>query len=961
MPRNALRIKPRPVRLPAAPAPRKPSSGGIKRRAPADLSNIKSDIPLFGDASAPILIVLDPVVGNLHAKKPFNTTQFEWIKERIKGAGLGSSDVLFLSSAPPVSGDTWKQNKLIGAHMREHFLEFHKIVNAIKPRMIVTMGAKATQQVVGRAVQITKMRGQPIIDSEVVGGIPVVPVFSPFYAQAHPEHDTVFKTDLNTVARIHKHNYDLDASAKKAVGKYKWVRDIQFLLDLKPKQLVVDVETLGLRPYEKGNALLTVQICWKKGHAVIIPIEYNRGKLRHHDDFEPMSDDELDKVVRQLKTLLENPKVEVTGQNFKYDWLWLYYALGIEVKNYKHDTILLAHLHDENVNSQNLDDLVRIHVPEMAGFNDVYNTDPAHQGKTRMDLFPPAKMKIYGCQDTDATWRLRDKLLEINEQDPEIMKCYNHVSMPAIRAFCWIEQNGFPIDVKALRAFQKLLAKVQKEEKRALLRMLPRSIRDKWENNGVGLKPDRAAILKDYMYDHPDGLKLTPMAFTKTGQPSVSSKQAMPYYAADHPFIARIIDYIKNERLLNTYVAGFYKYIIRGRIRPSYLLHGTVTGRTSSQDPNGQNFPKRGKLVKAYRKIFRAPKGWVFLSNDLSQAELRIAAMMSGDETMLEVYANDGDIHTRTAMGVMGLTTIEQWNELPAETRSLKRFQAKAVNFGFLYGMWWRKFRSYAKTEYGIDFTEEEAQEIRELFFRTYPRLNDWHDTVKEVAAQFGWVRTYDGRVRHLPMVFSNDDAIAQGALRQAINSPVQSMASDLGLIALGRLLKYIRKHKIDWIKICGFIHDAVVSLVREDKAAEGAALVKRFMEDTKPLKDWFGWEPEIPIKADAEVGRTMSKMYELKADAYVGKEANYSDLVAPIGHSTRKKAAEEGNAEKRAKLVEEADAILADAYNIRVKARTVEPKAARQLNLVKKKPKLGLKVNSTGRRLQLVKKKPVL
>lgn len=961
MPRNALRIKPRPVRLPPASGAPKPPNGGIKRRAPADLANIVSNIPLFGDAAAPILVVLDPVVGNLGAKKPFNTTQFEWIKERLKGAGLGSSDVLFMSSAPPVSGETWKQNKLIGAHMREHFLEFHKIVNAIKPRMIVTMGAKATQQVIGRAVQITKVRGQSVSDPEIVNGIPVMPCFSPFYAQAHPEHDTVFKTDLNTVARIHKNNYDLDASVQAVEGQYTWTKDIGFLLRKRPKKLVVDVETLGLRPYERGNALLTVQLSWKRGHAVIIPIEYNRGRLKHHEGFKGCTDAELKHVVRQLKTLLEDPKVEVTGQNFKYDWLWLYYALGIEVANYKHDTILLAHLHDENVNSQNLDDLVRIHVPEMAGFNDVFNNDPSHQGKTRMDLFPPDKMRIYGCQDTDATGRLRDRLLELNEQDPEIMKCYNHVSMPAIRAFCWIEQNGFPIDVKALRAFQKLLAKVQAQEKVALLRMLPRSIRDKWKDNGVGLKPDRAAILKDYMYTHPDGLRLEPVAFTKTGQPSVSSKQAMPYYAADHPFIARIIDYIKNERLLNTYVAGFYKYIIRGKIRPSYLLHGTVTGRTSSQDPNGQNFPKRGKLVKAYRKIFRAPKGWVFLSNDLSQAELRIAAMMSGDETMLEVYANDGDIHTRTAMGVMGIRTIEEWNELPAETRSLKRFQAKAVNFGFLYGMWWRKFRSYAKTEYGIDFTEEEAQEIRELFFRTYPRLSSWHETVKEVAAEFGWVRTYDGRVRHLPMVFSNDEAIAQGALRQAINSPVQSMASDLGLIALGRLLAYIRKHKITWIKVCGFIHDAVVSLVREDKAAEGAALVKRFMEDKRPLKKWFGWEPEIPIKADAEVGRTMSKMYELKADTYVDKVASYADLVAPIGHSTRQKAATEGDATKRAKLMEEADSILADAYNVRPKVRPAEEPHKRRLNLIKKKPVKGVAVNSTGRRLRLVKRKPIV
>jgi DNA polymerase I-like protein with 3'-5' exonuclease and polymerase domains len=405
------------------------------------------------------------------------------------------------------------------------------------------------------------------------------------------------------------------------------------------------------------------------------------------------------------------------------------------------------------------------------------------------------------------------------------------------------------------------------------------------------------------------------MAWTKSKLPSISSKQAMPYYVADHPVIARLIDYIKNDKLLNTYAKGFHKYIYDGKVRSSYSLVGTVTGRSSSRDPNGQNFPKRGKLAKAYRKIFKAPKGWVFLSCDLSQAELRIAAMMSGDTNMLRVYAEGGDIHRTTAAGTMGIT-VDEFFKLPKDVQDLKRFQAKAVNFGFLYGMWWVKFRSYAKTEYGIDFTEEEAMAIRANFFRTYPMLEHWHQAVQEIVQRQGFIRTFDGRIRHLPGVRSPDESVAKQAMRQAINSPVQSIASDIGLITLGRFLPFLRKKGYDaWLKPCGFIHDAIVCLVREDKASHAAALLKHFMENN-PLEKWFGWSPEIPIIADAEFGRTLAQTYEIKPDQFYPKDKQnrtFADLIGDALPGLRKKLDEETNADKKAGIAKSIKAIEDD------------------------------------------------
>jgi uracil-DNA glycosylase family 4 len=872
---------------------------------------------MVGKLSAPIWLILDPVVGNPNAEMPLDKRQMEWFVAHLKSsAGFERDDVCIISCAPAVTSETWGLGKLINAHLKEHRDELLSLLADHKPKFIIPLGAKACQQVIGRAVQITKVRGQPIQDDNIAHGIPMLPMFSPFFAHRSPENEATFRSDMQTAGRIFNSEYDLDASVLTYEHNYRWCYDLTPLMKKRPRQISVDVESVGLKAFDPTTTLLTVQICYEEGETLVIPINYDRGKYRHHN-FIPWDTIDRPKILRQLKKLLEDPRVEVTGQNFKFDWLYLWYKLGITVANYKHDTMLLAHLYDENQRI-NIDDLVRQHVPAMAGFNDTLNLDPEHHGKSRMDLLTPEKMLVYAGGDPDATWRVRDVLLNEVGSDAELYQTYDKVTMPAQRAFCFIELNGFAVSRAQLVKFEKMLRMVQKQERIYLLKQIPKSIKDKHRDTGVGVKVTRSAILIDWLYEHEDGMKLKPVAWTKTKLPSISSKNALPHYIADYPVIARLIDYIKNDKLLNTYAKGFHKYIFDELLRPSYKLAATVTGRSASADPNGQNFPKRGKLAKEFRKFFKAPEGWVYMSCDLSQAELRIAAMFSGDPTMLKVYADGGDIHRTTAAGTMGLT-LEQFLELPDEVQSLKRFQAKAVNFGFLYGMWWVKFREYAKTDYGIDFTAEEAKEIRENFFRTYPMLEHWHRDVQELVLENGMIRTYDGRIRHLPNVFSPDESLRKMAQRQAINSPVQAIASDLGLMSLGRLLPYIRENGYDeWLKPCGFIHDAIVCLVREDKVAEGCQLVKHFMENN-PLQEWFDWTPEIPILADAEIGRTLADTYEIKPEQFMDQVRSYTDIVGDELRSLRAKLGNAKDDKARDKLLQsianvEADILMSDA-----------------------------------------------
>lgn len=1185
-------------------------------------------LPHFGDLNSPVYMILDPVVMNGRATKPLSERQMQWLADHLKAHGFKREDVCIISCAPSVTSETWQSGKATNEHLKEHRDELIRVIHEADAQLLMTFGAKATQQIVGRAVQITKVRGQPIEDHHLGKEIPVVPLYSPFYAQRQPENEATFVSDVATASRIYKSGFDITASAIDYKHDYQWCYDLGFMLKRrkKPKRLSVDVETVGVIPFDPATRLLTVQLCAEDGVSYCVPINYDRGDLRHHG-FIPWGDINRKKLLRDLKRLLTDPEIEIVGQNFKFDWMMLYYQLGIEVANYAHDTMLMAHLLDENQKRINLDDLVRRYVPEMAGFNDRLNDDPEHVQKSRMDLLTPDKMLRYACGDPDAALRLTNALQAELNKDEGLTACYTHVTMPGQRAFCHVELNGFAVSVEQLRSFEKKLRRIQKLERAYLIRQIPKSIKDKWRDSGVGVKVSRASILVDWLYEHKDGLQLEPKVRTKTGQPSVSTKLAMPHYVADYPVISRLIDYLKNEKLLNTYVKGFYKYIYDNLIRPSYSLVGTVTGRSScvradtlvdtergqiqisdikagdkvythkgrlkpvkrvyekpiqdmyavhlsngsvihcteehrillannrwdslrnvcvktalgrqetaeeyyrplyeilkdcgagsggirrdycdsdanaarrfgsrdiypvqeseilgikdgrqkpgerkearelatygasngwswipdnsggrqkifcssgrirggtepasigitgydrdtshrrgydkqrpvepcggnttrasqstqslpgqvqgpsitkvehcgsypvydlevagdhsytaggichhnSRDPNGQNFPKRGKLAKEYRKVFKAPPGYVYISLDLSQAELRIAAMMSGDPTMLGVYAGGGDIHAQTAAGTMGLS-LEEFMKLPDDVRGLKRFQAKAVNFGFLYGMWWVKFREYAKTDYGIDFTEDEAKEIRENFFKTYPMLEVWHREVQEIVMEQGLIRTFDGRVRHLPNVFSDDEGIAKQAQRQAINSPVQSIASDLGIMTLGRLMPYLREKGYDeWLKPCGFIHDAIVCLVREDKVAHGCSIVKNFMENN-PLEEWFGWEPEIPILADAEIGRTLAETHEIDADVFVGRKnrnKTYADIL--MGEAAKLEAkAKKTDDSKFKKIYSDAAAkVIADAQLSAITNSTTKKRRVKLTKSATTQKKRKLKVTRNGK-----------
>jgi len=358
-----------------------------------------------------------------------------------------------------------------------------------------------------------------------------------------------------------------------------------------------------------------------------------------------------------------------------------------------------------------------------------------------------------------------------------------------------------------------------------------------------------------------------------------------------------VIDaYGKVERRQIIEPSGFWQYIKDindPHIFPSFWLHRTVTGRAASSDPNGQNLPNRGELAKAYRRIFIPSNGFKFAEVDLSQAELRVAACMANEREMIRIYQEGGDIHSATAAAIMGVTD-ERFKEgssdesllvdnvascpgsegylknLSTEKRrsvtvseyfEYKRQCAKAVNFGFLYGMGWRKFKIYARTDYKLSFTDDESMEMRELFFRKYPRLKRWHEAMREFLSEHGFVRSLHGALRRLPNVESDDEMIVGMSSRQGINSPVQRFASDLGIIAVTR---FMRDANHEDMRALLFIHDANVIEAKEHLIDEAAAALRFYMENT-PLEDWFSLRLPVPFEADVKTGPNLCEMSKRK------------------------------------------------------------------------------------------------
>lgn len=388
-----------------------------------------------------------------------------------------------------------------------------------------------------------------------------------------------------------------------------------------------------------------------------------------------------------------------------------------------------------------------------------------------------------------------------------------------------------------------------------------------WNSKGelVEVNWNSAPFLNDFLFDI---LGLEPEGFTDGGAPSTAEDNLIKMLP-QHEIIKTLLDYRGVFKQLSSFIEGWQRRMIDGKLYPSFKVAGTVTGRPSCADPNLQQVPRDPFI----RSLIGAPEGWVFFEVDYSQVELRIAAVAANEPTMLQIFRTGGDIHEATYMMVMGVSTadavahIEDERERKAQLKE-ERKKAKAVNFGFIYGMGWKKFKEYAASKYGLIVNDAEAKRIRKRFFDTYPGLVAWHERQRRIVHNMAQVRTLTGRIRHLPQINSPDRGLASEAERNAINAPVQGFGAELMLMAAVEVNEYFGNNVV---KLSGTIHDAMVGVVREDVALACMARIKKIMESPQIMQN-MGIELPLPIIADVTLGNWG-----------IGKEYDAADLPAPI------------------------------------------------------------------------------
>lgn len=336
---------------------------------------------------------------------------------------------------------------------------------------------------------------------------------------------------------------------------------------------------------------------------------------------------------------------------------------------------------------------------------------------------------------------------------------------------------------------------------------------------------------------------------TATGQLSTKESE-LQKLKGEHPVIEHILAYRELAKLLGTYIDAIPPLLDKdGRLHTSFIQTGTTTGRISSKDPNLQNIPVKSELGRRIRKAFVAPQGSVLAAFDYSQIELRIAALLSGDEKLISIFKRGEDVHAAVASEVFGVPQSEVTYEM--------RRRAKVINFGILYGMGVNALQA------NLGGDRAEAQEFYTRYFETFIGLAEYLQMTKASAARLGYTTTYFGRRRFFPGIRSKLPYVRAMAERMAINAPLQGTQSDIIKIAMAKIHTIIKEKFEGDAAIVLQIHDELVFEIKESILEKVADEIRHAMEDVIPAKDMKG----IPILVSAAAGPNWGEMTKLVSE----------------------------------------------------------------------------------------------
>ena len=599
------------------------------------------------------------------------------------------------------------------------------------------------------------------------------------------------KTSFETIKTV-AHNYQLidnEEEIERILSIFKTNRILSLDTETTSTQ-AIDAELVGLsfavRPHE----------------AFYVPI--------------PAEREEALRIVNKFKPIYEDPKILKIGQNLKYD-LEVLRNYNIQLAGPMWDTMIAHYLIQPELR-HNMDYMAEVYLKYQTVHIDELIGARGKNQRSMRDL-SPTEVYEYACEDADITLQLKEKLEpELKKQDCE--RLFYDIEMPLMPVLAEMEMNGVCLDTDSLaQTSRELNERMNEIEKRI------------YEQAGQSFNIASPKQVGEILFDK---LRIVEKAKkTKTGQ-YVTSEEVLQQLKNKHTIVADILEHRGLKKLIGTYIDALPKLINprTGHIHTSFNQTITATGRLSSSDPNLQNIPIRGEDGKEIRKAFVAEPGCLFFSADYSQIELRVMAHLSGDKEMIRVFREGKDLHAATA------STI--YKKPIEEVSRDERTKSKRANFGSIYGI----------TVFGLaerlDISRDEAKQLIDGFFETFPQVYDYMEQAKETARRQGFVTTLFGRRRYLADINSHNATVRGFAERNAINAPIQGTAADIIKVAMIRIHQRFKTENIK-SKMILQVHDELNFSVFPDERERVERIVAEEMQNSYQL--------QVPLIADYAFG----------------------------------------------------------------------------------------------------------
>lgn len=772
--------------------------------------------------------------------RPFVGRSGKLIREELRKAGLNSVYITNIVKCRPPDNRAPAKEEIAACRK---YLEAE--IAMVNPKYVLTLGAPSTKEVLKKA-KITEVHGQ-IIDMPTFQGMPA---FHPAYCLRDPSKLPSLKRDLKRLRDAIDGNLVDDEGIPWRVLTKNTLR--QFIREfIEADRFSFDLETSGLFPFDHKGFIRCVGIGLPKRAWVIrmeMPDSPFQGSIRAQT------------VIMRLLQQLSKGKF-VVAHNGKFDNHWLYQYYGVRFR-LDFDTMLAHHVIDEN-SLHGLKELSR----QYLGIAEYDLNSKQKKGSVEN----PMTLYEYNAKDCAYTLQLSylfEKEL-VKDEPSELL--FHKLVMPGARALENIERRGLTLDMPA---YARVEAETRIKHAQAL--------EDLHTIAGKRINWNSSQQVAKLLFDE---LGIKSVLKTPKGKPS-TSEAALIELKGTHPVVDQLFKYRELEKFLSTYIQGWKEHMVEDRLYLGYKVHGTVTGRYSSRL---HQVPRDGTI----RNLVVAPPGWDFVQGDLSQAELRIAAELSRDIELVTAYRRNIDVHWRTLLFMVASGKSEEYVEPAIRTAKAiiaghdnpnvrkitpnlaqavecmriaghekciaywkgwkeARKKAKAINFGFLYGMYPKKFIETAKTKYGWTPTFEEAQEIRDGYFELYQGIPKWHERVKKLVAVNGFVRNLAGRVRHLETIRSPEKMVRMEAERQAINSPVQGIIGDIKAMAMIEIEETIPK---DVLRIVGEHHDAILMIAKNGETLNPTLRRVRDIMRHPALFKEFNIDLAIPLEAELDIG----------------------------------------------------------------------------------------------------------